>query len=184
MQRFVDIFGDTGNFLLSNVETIKDIAIVLTGLVAAFASLWSARAAAHSVKHAREVERRGLIRDIVVVAYSIIAETQRVEDLGAKLAQGYQTRFIFSGRSESSCPQAYQNEVENGKEEVIPLRKEAEKYVSGPRSLQMLKHEKLVDILTELTRCLMRAQSIKEKFDRSLKDIEGQNAVFRGRGHQ
>lgn len=84
-----------------NTASILSIISALAGLFAAIAAFRSAGIAKDAARHAQEVERRELQRDVISAAQSIIAETMSVDDLAIKLKRGYKELAIFCGRSGS-----------------------------------------------------------------------------------
>lgn len=72
------------------------------GAFVAYAAFRSARSADESIKRAEELEHRGLFRDVMVSANSIVAETLRIDDLANRLKREYQTLATFSGNTGGS----------------------------------------------------------------------------------
>jgi hypothetical protein len=141
--------------------------------------LCSARAAACSAKHAQDVDRRGQRRDVVGTAHSVVAEARRVEDLGTKLTLAYQTLGVFSRASKSSSLEFHLDELDKLKQEVTPLKEEAEKYITDQTALLGLSEEDLTSLMVKLYGHLTQVRIVKEKFDSDLKNVESQNATFR-----
>jgi hypothetical protein len=175
MEQFSALLASAGDVLSDNLGLIAAV----TGLVAAIAGLWSARAAAVSARHAQDVDRRAQLRHVVATAQNIIAESTRVEDLSSKLTMAYRTLFTFSGGTGSSRLRLYLDEVEQLKQEALPLREEAEKHMFDQKELRKLSEDDLVGETVRLDGHLLRVRVIKEKLDHDLKDVESQNATYR-----
>lgn len=175
MEQFSALLASVGDVLSDNLGFIAAV----TGLMAAIGGLWSARAAARSARHAQDVDRRAQIREVVATAQTIIAESTRVEDLSPKLAMAYRTLFTFSGGSGSSRLKLYLDEVEQLKQEVVPLKEEAEKHMLDQKEMRKLSEGDLVGRTVRLDGHLLRVRVIKEKFEHDLKDVESQNATYR-----
>jgi hypothetical protein len=76
----------------------------IAGLIAAGGGLWAARAAHRSAvaaqeaaRHAEKVERRGALRDLIVTAHRVVAESLRVGSLIEELKTEYGTLATSSG---------------------------------------------------------------------------------------
>jgi len=85
----------------------------------------------------------------------------------------------FSGGSGSSRLKFYLDEVEQLKQEVVPLKEEAEKHMLDQKEMRKFSEEDLVGRIVRLDGHLLRVRVIKEKFEHDLKDVESQNATYR-----
>jgi len=85
--------------ILTAITAVTGIIAALGGLFAAIAAYRSAGAAKEAATHAQAVERRGLVHDVATAINNVVAESKRVDDLGNKLKQAYQTLAVFSGWS-------------------------------------------------------------------------------------
>lgn len=161
MEQFSALLASAGGVLSDNLGLIAAV----TGLVAAIAGLWSARAAARSARHAQDIDRRAQLRDVVATAQNIIAESTRVEDLSTKLTMAYRTLFTFAGGSGSSRLKLYLDEVEQLKQEVVPLKEEAKKHMLDQKALRKFSDEDLVGWTIRLDGHLLRVSGADDQED-------------------
>jgi len=166
-------------------STLTVIAVVtgfigaVGGLFAAAAAFRSAGSAKEAVKHARDVERRGLVRDVTRAAHNVVAETMRVDDFGNKLKQAYQTLAIFSGQAGGSRPKLYITDVEEKQKAILPLQQEARKLIDEGEAYRSLAEEELTEVLTKMDGYLVQVRRVKEKFEHDLESVERDNKIFR-----
>jgi hypothetical protein len=97
-------------------------------VLAAVAAFRSAAAAKVSAEHAREVERRNVLREVLVAATEIVAEGARVKALIGDLKREIQTQAGFAGQSGGGRGQARKDELDKIYEGIQPQLAEAEKF--------------------------------------------------------
>lgn len=174
MEDAIEILASVSSFLSSDIGLI-------VAIVAAMAAVWSAYSAARSAKHAQDVERRGLQRDVIGAAQSTVAEARRIDDLGAKLTLAYQTLFTFSGGSASSRLEMYVRDIDEMKHDAAVVKNEAESLTIDPKRMRGLSNEDLTSLLVRLDGNLTKVRIIKEKLEHDLSEVESQNAMYRSR---
>lgn len=84
-------------------QEIINLISAIAGLIAAAGGLWAARAAHRSAlaaleaaRHAEKVERRGALRDLIVTAHRVVAESLRVGSLIEEFEDSVRnSRYLF-----------------------------------------------------------------------------------------
>ena len=161
---------------LAAIAAVTGFVGALGGLFAAIAAYRSADAAKEAARQTHEVERRGLVRDIAIAANNVIAETMRVDDLGNKLKQAYQTLATLSYQTGGSEPKLHIEEVERKQKGIVPLQQEALNLIEQFEFLRKSPEDELVKLLTKMEGYLVHARRVKEKFDHDLESVERDKA--------
>lgn len=163
---------------------------MLISLLAAFAAARSAYTSSHSVgitvhsadtadralKHAQEIWRTELQRDVNASIQSIIAESQEIDDLAERLKLGYRDSARFSGRSGSDTERLLKEKVEKHRAEIAPIRKKALKYSEDKKLLRALSDDELAYLLGEFEANLNQVRRIKKELG-DLSSVERQNQI-------
>lgn len=163
---------------LTWVAAISGLISVVGGVYAAFAASRAADAASRSADaakaatdHAASAEHRGLLRDVLSAAQSLVAETLRVDDLAHQLALKYRTRSAANGTLGSSREKLLVEDVASKQSGIVPLQTEARRIIDGAESLQASTSEELAARLTTLDGYLIQTRRVKEKFEHDLKSL-------------
>ena len=151
----------------------------LTGFVAAVASVYSARAAAISARHAEGVERRKLLAEVITASHTIVATASQIDDLGAKLKLAQQSLATFSGNLGSSRFDMYLKQTEDTRKEAISLKTKAEEHAKNETYLRRFTSDELMQLLAKLEGWKARATVLKSRFEQDLQEVEEQNKVYR-----
>ncbi|HEX9273567.1 MAG TPA: hypothetical protein VGA01_15280, partial [Candidatus Binatia bacterium] len=109
---------------------------VIAALVAAAGGVWAARAAHRSAvtaqeaaRHAENVDRRGLLRDLTTTAHRVVAESLQIGSLIEELKTEYRMLATSSGQSGSSREKLLIQRAEAKQKEVCLLQAEARKLI-------------------------------------------------------
>src|SRR5690625_3301172 len=111
------------------IAAITGALAVLTSAAAAGAAWRSAGAARDAAKHARGVEQRALMREVLGAAQAVVAESLRVDDIANTLKRSYRDFANFLGQPDSSREKLHIGEVEKKQHEVGILQDEARRFV-------------------------------------------------------
>ncbi|MGH7847791.1 MAG: hypothetical protein ACREQW_21825 [Candidatus Binatia bacterium] len=160
----------------------------LGGLVAAIASLWSAHAARRSAdtanlaaQHAEQIERRSLLRSLLVAAQGVISEYKRIEALVAKVKGEIKDNFIFAGQTGASPRKdMFLKRADERIDEVAPYVSEARSLVDNP-NLQNSSDEDLTRALARFEGFLAESRRVREDLERELSSLEADNRLYRER---
>ncbi len=164
---------------LSLISAVGGLVAAIGGLVAAAAAFRSAGTARDAANRAQQTERRALLRDVLMAAHNVIAETMRVDDLGNKLKGEYRSLAIFAGQLGGSREKLHTNMVEEKQRGLQPLQQEALKTIEDQASWKDLPEDELTNLLTRLSSHLIQIRRVKEKFLQDLNSVEGENRTYR-----
>jgi hypothetical protein len=149
----------------------------ITGAVAAVGGLLAAAAAFRSAGNARaaaarseKVEIRELANKLIVLAHSIVTESERVDDLAAKLKRGYDDLFRFAGDAKRAKPHIA--EVEDSRKSIADFRTEAAKIPEHRMDLQKKSEQELSEKLIMYDGYLQKIKAVKEKCALELASVE------------
>lgn len=164
---------------LAAISAVAGLIGAAGGLFAAIAACRSAGTAKDAAKRAQEVDRRGLVRDVATAANNVVAETIRVDDIGNKLKQAYQTLATFSDQSGGSRLKLFIEEVERKQNQVVPLQQEALALLEKRETFSNSSEDDLALLLTKLEGYLVQVRRVKEKFVHDLESVERDNQIYR-----
>lgn len=164
---------------LSLISAVSGLVAAAGGLFAAVAAFRSAGTAKEAANRAQHTERRALLRDILMAAQSIIAETMRVDDLGNKLKSEYRSLAIFAGQLGGSKQKLHTDMVEQKQQGTFPLQQEALKIIEDQTSWETLSENELTSLLTKLGGYLIQIKRVKANFTQELNSVESENRTFR-----
>lgn len=156
----------------------------IAGLVAAGGGLWAARAAHQSAvtaqeaaRHAESVELRGVLRDLVVTAHGVIAESIRINSLVEEVKSEIRTLARYTGNVGGSSEKLVIEKAETKHSEILPLQEEAEKLVEGRALLTDASEEDLTQALSKFDGYLIRVRRVKDDLEREVGLLASQNRV-------
>lgn len=152
---------------------ITGLVSLALAFVSAVASCRSAAAAKTSAVQASDVERRALIRELVVAAGAALGSFNRVETLAAELINKYQTLFALAGRS-GSDRDGYIKHVESRKACLFDIRADAERIAREPRSLSAASAEDMAISLAKFDGHRAAIDSVCLEFERLILSAEEQ----------
>lgn len=167
-------------------KEVIDLVSSVAALVAAVGGLWAARAAHQSAvtareatRHAENVERRGIFRDLIAAANGVIAESDRVIALFEEVKSEYRTLAVFTGNTGGSRVELYVDRADSKSKEVLPYYDEAKQLVEQQASLRDTSEEDLTQTLCKIGGYLITVQRIKAELEREVSSISGQNQLHR-----
>jgi hypothetical protein len=168
-------------------ETITLIP-VLAALVAVAGGVWAARAAHRSAgtaqeaaKHAENVDRRGLLRDLTTAAHRVVAESLQIGLLIEELKTEYRMLATSSGQSGSSREKLLIQRAEAKQKEVCLLQEEAARLIEARAQLRNASEEELTESLTKFDGYLVQVLRIKDSLEREVTATAGDNRIHRER---
>ena len=165
---------------LTAISAIASLVAALGGMFAAIAAYRSAGAAKEAARHAQEVERKGLVRAVVVAAHSTVSETTHVYGLGHQVKQAYENLAVFSGPAGDSTLKPHIKEIERKQNNnIVPLQEEAMKLLGHRESLREATEDELADSLSQMEGYLAAIQRVKEEFERDLKLVEREIQIYK-----
>jgi len=164
--------------------TILILAIV--GLVAAAGGVWAARAAHRSAvmaleaaRHAENVDRRGLLRDLCGTAHCVVAESIQIGSLIEDLKTEYRLLATSSGQSGSSREKLLIQRAEAKQKETLPLQEEARKLIEERALLGNASEEDLTQALSKFDGYLVQVLGIRDSLEREVAAAAGDNRIHR-----
>ncbi|HEY2990617.1 MAG TPA: hypothetical protein VGL11_23075 [Candidatus Binatia bacterium] len=168
-------------------ETITLIPAI-AGLVAAAGAVWAARAAHRSAvaaqetaRHAENVDRRGLLRDLTTTAHRVVVESLQIGLLVEELKTEYRTLATSSGQSGSSREKLLIQRAEAKQKEVCPLLEEARKLIEERAQLHNAPEEDLTRSLSKVDGYLVQVFRIKDSLEREVAATAADNRIHRER---
>ncbi len=168
-------------------ETITLIPVI-AGLVAAAGGVWAARAAHRSAvaaqeaaRHAENVDRRGLLRDLTTTAHRVVAESLQIRALIEELKTEHRMLATSSGQSGSSRERLLIQRAEAKQKEVCFLQEEARKLIEERAQLRNASEEDLTQSLSQFDGYLVQVLRIKDGLERELAATAGDNRIHRER---
>lgn len=164
---------------LSLISAAGGIIGAVGGLFAAVAAFRSAGTASQAAKNAQQVEHRELVRDVVSVAQSVIAESMRIDDISNKLKSGLRDLAKSRGQFGGKIQKALTEEVEKKQKSVIPLQQEALKLLEDKKALRERSEEDLTDELVKFEGYQIQIRRVKENLQHDLIEVERDNQAFR-----
>lgn len=158
----------------------------IAGLIAAGGGLWAARAAHRSAvaaqeaaRHAEKVERRGALRDLIVTAHRVVAESLRVGSLIEELKTEYGTLATSSGQSGGSREKFFTRRAESKQKEVAPLQEEAQKLIQERAQLLDFSEEDLTQALSKFDGYLIQVRQVRNTLEREVASVASDNRIHR-----
>jgi hypothetical protein len=159
---------------------------VIAGLMAAAGGLWAARAAHRSAvtaqdaaKHAENVDRRGLLRELITSAHHVVAASLQIGSLIEELKTEYRTLATFSGQSGGSREKLLIQRAESKQKEVFPLKEEAQKLIEGRAQFHNASEEELTEALSKFDGYLVHVLRVKDSLEREVTAAAGNNRIQR-----
>jgi hypothetical protein len=166
-------------------ETIT-LVPVIAALVAAAGGVWAARAAHRSAvtaqeaaRHAENVDRRGLLRDLTTTAHRVVAESLQIGSLIEELKTEYRMLATSSGQSGSSREKLLIQRAEAKQKEVCLLQAEARKLIEERAQLRIASEEDLTQSLSKVDGYLVQVLRIKDSLEREVAATAGDNRIHR-----
>jgi len=167
-------------------QEIITLISAIGGLIAAAGGLWAAQAAHRSAvaaqeaaTHTEKVERRGALRDLIVTAHRVVAESLQVGSLIEELKTEYETLATSSGQSGSSREKFFIRRAESKQKEVTPLREEAEKLIQERAQLLNFSEENLTQALSKFDGYLIQVRQIRNTIEREVASVASDNRIHR-----
>src|SRR5262245_16361464 len=167
-------------------QEIITLISAIAGLVAAAGGLWAARAAHRSAisaqeaaRHAEQVDRRGLLRDLITAAHRVIAESIRVASLIEELKIEYRTLPMFSGQSGGSREKLLIHQAESKQKEVFPMKEEAQKLIEERAYLLNASEDDFMQALNKFDGYLVQTLQVKDSLEREVAAVAGDNRIHR-----
>jgi hypothetical protein len=164
---------------LALVAAIGGIVSAVGGAFAALAAFRSASSASDALNQAVRLERRALVRQLVVSAHGVISEEARIAALVDELKLQYSTLFTFAGQGDGSRQKFYVDRAEKKKQEANTLQLEAKKLIEEAKSLAGASEEDLTQALSKFDGHLVRVKSIREDLQREIDSVAQQNLMYR-----
>ena len=153
---------------LSLVSAFAGLIGAVGGLFAAVAAFRSAGTAKEAAKHAQQVEHRELVRDLVAILQSIVAETMRVDDLANKLKTSYESLEIIHGESGKDRARVLIGALKRKQSGIGDFQQNARNYLEGVKSLRSTPEEELTSLVLKHDGYLIQIRRVKEKFEEDL----------------
>jgi hypothetical protein len=166
---------------LALIAALAGIVSAAGGALAAFAAFGSASAASGAVNQAARLERRTLVRHVVVSAHEVIAEEARISSLVDELKMQYSALFTFAGQSGGSRQTLYIDRAEQRKNEANTLQGEASRLIDESNALIAASDDDLTQTLARFDGHVVRVRSIREELQWELNSIAQQNLTYRDR---
>lgn len=161
--------------------------LALAGVLVAAGCLWaswnahrSALTAQEVVRHAEKIERRGLLRELIVTAHRVIAESSQMALLVEDLKAEYRVLASFSGQSGGSREKLLLQRAESKLKELSSLREEAQTLVERRAELFNVSEEELTQSLFKFDGFLVQVLRIKDAVEREIAAVAGDNRLHRG----
>ncbi|MGN6731796.1 MAG: hypothetical protein ACTHMB_07465 [Candidatus Binatia bacterium] len=168
-------------------ETIILI-LAVAGALAAAGCLWAswnayraALTAREVAKHAENIERRGLLRELMVTAHRVIAESSQMGLLAEDLKAEYRVLASFSGQTGGSRERLLIQRAELTQKELSSLRDEAQNLVEQRTRFFNASEEELTQALLKFDGFLVQVLRIKDTVEREIAAVAGDNRLHRGR---
>jgi hypothetical protein len=168
-------------------ETITLIPAI-AGLVVAAGGAWAARAAHRSAvaareaaRHAENVDRRGLLRDLTTTAHRVVAESLQIGSLVEELKTEYRMLHTSAGQSGSSSEKLLIQRAEAKQKEVCPLQEEARKLIEERAQLRNVSEEDLTQSLSKFDGYLVQVLRIRDSLEREVVATARDNRIHRER---
>ena len=162
--------------------------LAVAGVLAAAGCLWaswnahrSALTAQEVARHAEKIERRGLLRELMVTAHRVIAESSQMALLVEDLKAEYRVLASFSGQSGGSRERLLLQRAESKQKELSSLREEAQTLVEQRAELFNASEEELTQALLKFDGFLVQVLRIKDTVEREIAAVAGDNRLHRGR---
>jgi cell division septum initiation protein DivIVA len=174
----------------SNIMLQQTITLILAvaGVLAAAGCLWaswnahrSALTAQEVARHAEKIERRGLLRELIVTAHRVIAESSQMALLVEDLKAEYRVLASFSGQTGGYRERLLIRRAESKQTELSSLREEAQSLVQRRTELFNASEEELTQALLKFDGFLVQVLRIKDTVEREIAAVAGDNRLHRGR---
>jgi hypothetical protein len=179
-----------GSFESLNLTSMSPEIIALigaiAGLVAAAAALWAVRAAEKSAAAAQEalgraekLDRHGLLRELIMTAHRLIAESSEIGMLVEELKSEYRTLATASGQSGSAREKVLVQRAELKQKEAVALQEQAQKLIEERAQHLHDSADDLTAALTTFDGYLVQVLGIKNSLEREIAAAAGENRVQR-----
>jgi len=151
----------------------------LASVLAAIAAFRAAGAARESALHARAVERRQLLRDVVAAAQNVVSDARRIDDIAKFLKSGYSDLFRFAGQSGGGRQKLCVDEVGKKQKQVAGMRESAGTYAADPGLLGNMPEPELPTLYTTLHGHHVEVQRLRITLERELESVERELQTYR-----
>jgi len=168
---------------------LQEIILIISGiaaLIAAAAGLWAARAAHRSAmtayesaKHAEQIDRRGILRDLIITCHRLIAASAQVGSVIEELKAEYKILSTFSGQSGSSREKFLIQRAELKQKEILIFQEEAQKEIEERGQLLKAAEEDFTRALSKFDGYLVQVLRVKDSLERELASVTGNNRIYR-----
>jgi hypothetical protein len=163
-------------------EILTAIAGAASAVVAVFAAIaaWrSARAAEQIAGREAAIARRGVIKDLIVLAHSVVVEENRVAELAQDLEKEYDDLSTFTGQFGGSRHKLFVSETKKKEAEAGTLKQDAERYIAKASSLSSTSDDDLANTLIKLNGHLVHVQGIRANLERKMEAVAQENRLYR-----
>jgi hypothetical protein len=168
------------------LQQIITLILAVAGVLVAAGCVWaswnahrSALTAQEVARHAEKIERRGLLRELIVTAHRVIAESSQIGLLVEDLKAEYRVLASFSGQAGGSREKLLIQRAESKHKELSSLRDEAQKLVE--QRAQLFHASELTQVLLKFDGFLVQVLRIKDTVEREIAAVAGDNRLHRGR---
>ena len=168
---------------------LQEIILLISGiaaLIAAAAGLWAARAAHRSAmtayesaKHAEQIDRRGILRDLIITCHRLIAASAQVGSVIEELKAEYKILATFSGQSGGSREKFLIQRAELKQKEILIFQEEAQKQIEERGQLLNAPEEDFTHALSKIDGYLVQVLRVKDSLERELASVTGNNRIYR-----
>jgi len=167
-------------------QEIINLISAIAGLIAAGGGIWAAQAAHRSAvaaqeaaRHAEKVERRSALRDLIVTAHRVVAESLRVGSLIEELKAEYGTLATSSGQLGGSREKFFIRRAESKLKEVAPSQEEAQKLIQERAQLRNFSDEDLTQALSKFDGYLIQVRRVRNTIEREVVSVASDNRIHR-----
>jgi hypothetical protein len=167
-------------------QDIITLISAIAALTAAAGGLWAARAAHRSAmtaheaaRHAETVDRRGILRDLIITCHRLIAESVQIGSLIQDLKAEYRILATFSGQSGGSREKFLIQRAESKQKEILALQEEAQRRIEERAQLVNASEDDFTHALSKFDGYLVQVLRIKDNLERELASVAGNNRMHR-----
>lgn len=167
--------------ILALISAAAALAAAAGGLWAARAALRSSVAAQEAADHARTLDRRGILRDLISTCHRLIAESIQTASLIEELKTEYRALAALSGQSGGAREKLLIQRAESKQKELLTLQEEAQERIEERARLLNASEDDFIQALGKFDGYLVQVLRIKDSFEREIASVAGDNRIYRER---
>jgi hypothetical protein len=167
---------ESGVGLLSAIAAVVSAA---TSLFAAWAAYSSAKSSAAASRHAEQVHRQAMLRELLAHANAVVSETLRAQAAVANLSRSYDELFTHAGQSNGSRKDALVAAAQSKLRRLHEPQNEARQVIEKPDTLRAASDDDIANALHRIEGMRIHVTRVREELDQESAEVVRENDNYR-----